>query len=343
MLLATPLYAEETSITQDAAVRKFVHDLSARYPFNTTYLYTILGKAKFNQEIIDKMNTPYEEKSWIDYKKHFITPSKILNGVYFWDEHKHVLEMAEQKYGIPADIIVAILGMETQYGKKQGTFNVLDTLMTLAFYYPPKRTFFQKELGNFLILTHQFHLDLYSLKGSYAGALGIPQFMPSSYLAYAVSYSPSKKPNLFINLDDAIVSVANFLMQQGWERDEPIAVEAKVLGEKYQAILKKDSRKPQQPTLNLEDLAEYQVYSDDPQDSRINGYWKANLMQFKNEKPEYWLGFQNFHVLTLYNNSDQYAMSAFQLGKTIQKAYRDYLSSKAKGIQKLSEERKHQG
>ncbi len=223
--------------------------------------------------------------------------------------------------------------METKYGAEQGHYREMDTLTTLAFFYPTKAAFFQKELGNYIVLSQRQHFDPFSVQGSYAGALGIPQFMPTSYLYYGVTYSQDKKKaDLFENQDDAIMSVANFLMQNGWERDIPVAVEAKVIGNQYKSIIKTDSRKPLNPKLNLEELANYKVYSDDPNDSRMNGYWKANLMLFKGDKPEYWLGFVNFYVLTQYNNSDQYAMTAYFLGKELQRSYREYLDIKAKSV-----------
>lgn len=323
--------AENETLTQTASVRKFVNDFSNEYQFSNAYLYQLIGQAKFDQRVIQKMEMPYEAKPWLEYKKHFITPERIALGIKFWSDHKAALDRAEQLYGIPSDIIVAILGMETRYGIDEGEYSVMNSLVTLAFYYPPKAEYFQKELGKFIFLSHILQMPPYSIKGSYAGALGMPQFMPSSYLYYAVnSQGRFKNVNLFKNKEDAIYSIANFLMQNGWERDQPIAVEAKIMGNQFEKILKKDPNKPVDPKNTLEKLATYQVYSDDNNDSRMNGYWSANLMNFKGETPEYWLGFHNFYVLTRYNNNDQYAMTAFFLGKILQRDFRKYLNNKAK-------------
>ena len=319
-------------LTQDPAVRQLVQDLSMKYNFNRGYLYSLISQAHFDDRVINKMQLPYEKSAWLTYKKHFITPERVYNGVLFWYKNRDVLKLAESKYGIPADIIVAILGIETKYGQEQGTYNALNTLVTLAFYYPPKAKFFQKELGAFIVLSHQNHFNPFAIRSSYAGALGIPQFMPSSYLDYGVGYPNLFKANLFSNPKDAILSVANFLMQKGWENDQPIAVSAKLVGKNYESLVKQDANKPIEPSLNLENFAEKGVYDNDANDSRINPYWRANLMKFAGEKPEYWLGFNNFYVLTQYNNSDLYAMTVFELGKVLQKEYRSYLDSQAKKV-----------
>lgn len=319
-----------TNLTQDPAVRQFAQKLSDQYHISTSYIYATLSKTHFTPDVIAKMNQPYEAKSWREYHKLFVTKERVEQGVLFWYKNRDVLAQVEKTYGIPADVIVAIIGIETKYGTEMGKFPVLDALSTLAFYYPSRAEFFQKELGSLFMLCYIQHLDPASLKGSYAGAMGMAQFMPSTYLFYGKSYSGSKQVNLFDKDEDAITSIANYLMQEGWERDEPIALPALIKEKKFETILKKDSRKPEEPSLTIEKLAEYQVYSNDPQESRINGYWKANLMYFEGDKIPYWLGLNNFYVLTLYNNSDQYAMSVFRLGKALQQAYRNYLSNKAK-------------
>lgn len=321
---------QSVSFTQDSAVRKFVEQTSQKYNIDKNYLYSLLSRTQFLPAVLEKMNQPYEEKPWKEYKKLFVSQERIEAGVAFWFEHRDALAEIETKYGIPADIIVAILGIETKYGVKQGEFPALDTLITLSFYYPPKATFFQNELQSFILLSRIHGFNPEKVLGSYAGALGMCQFMPSSYLYYGISYRGSKQSDLFRNSNDAIASIANYLMQKGWDRDEPVAVEAKIEGRDYKKIIKKDLRKPQAPQYSLENLADYEVYSDDPNDSRMNGYWKAYLVKFDGEKPEYWLAFNNFYVLTLYNNSDLYAMAVYDLARQLQKAYRNYLDIKAK-------------
>jgi len=227
----------------------------------------------------------------------------------FWNKYRHTLRRAEHKYGVPQDIIVAVIGVETIYGQNAGNFRVLDALTTLAFDYPRRADFFRSELENYLLLARDQQFDLLAIRGSYAGALGIPQFMPSSYRNYAVDFNNNRTIDLLREDVDAIGSVANYLQGYGWIRGEPVAARAQI-GRELPASAAATPR-------TLAEWAAAEIVpgvnfaSDKP----------ARLIDFTVEEgKEYWLAFNNFEVITRYNNSDFYAMSVFQLAEELKAA-----------------------
>jgi len=210
---------------------------------------------------------------------------------------------------------VAIIGIETSYGKKTGDFLIIQSLATLAFDYPRRSAFFREELAHFLLLAKEGALDANTTKGSFAGAIGIPQFMPSSYRRFAVDFKKKGKRDLLHDVGDVIGSIANYLNLHGWQRNGPIANKATVSGKAYQTIAKNKVTKPH---LTMQQLARYSIKLQKPQALRDKTQ-KANLMVLERSKDfkEYWIGFQNFYVITRYNHSIHYAMAVYHLSQHI--------------------------
>src|SRR3990167_6684398 len=204
------------------AEKQFIQELVTKDHFNRYKLNQLFKTLHENPKIIQSMTSPFEKKPWSFYRDYFVTSERITLGAKYLKDHHNVLQAMSKKYGIPASIIVAIIGVETEYGTHLGKYPVLSTLYTLGFYYPPREKFFRKELEQYLILTRDNHLNTKSIKGSYAGALGIPQFVPSSYRHFGVAYKKGEPVNLFDN-DDAIASVANYFHKNGWKPNQPIA------------------------------------------------------------------------------------------------------------------------
>lgn len=303
-------------LMQRTDVQTWINQAVPKYHLNRDYIVNALNQAQYVPQIIPKMQHALEtSSSWGYYHNFFITPDRIQQGVNFYNAHEQTLNQAQAIYGVPADIIVAILGVETRYGQLMGTYRVIDTLTTLAFEYPPRAAFFQDELGQFLYMTKTYNLDPTQILGSRSGAMGLCQFMPSSYLAYAVTYGGgSKAPDIFNNPNDAIFSIANFLSKNGWVRDAAITSPADVVGRDYKKLVKQDPSSMQVPSINIATFKQFGVL---PAGS-YNMTDKAYLMGLDNfAGREYWLGFNNFYTITHYNNSDLYAMAVYQFGQAI--------------------------
>src|SRR3990167_950934 len=201
--------------------KQFIQKLVTQDHFNQRKLDHLFETLHPNSKIIQSMTSPFEKQPWSYYRNYFITPERVTLGAKYLKDHHKVLQAMSKKYGIPAIIIVAIIGVETEYGRHLGKYPVLSTLYTLGFYYPPREKFFRKELAQYLILTRDNNLPVSSIKGSYAGALGIPQFMPSSYRHYGVALEKNAPVDLF-NHNDAIASVANYFHKMGWAPNQPV-------------------------------------------------------------------------------------------------------------------------
>lgn len=264
--------------------KQFIQELVTKDHFNQHKLERLFNTLHENPEIIRSMTSPFEKKPWSFYRNYFVTPERITLGAKYMKDHHHVLEVMSKKYGIPASIIVAIIGVETEYGTHLGKYPVLNTLYTLGFYYPPREKFFRKELAQYLILTRDNDLPVSSIKGSYAGALGIPQFMPSSYRYYGVAFKENAPVNLFNN-NDAIASVANYFHKMGWAPNQPI-------------------------THRL--TSNHASFKD-------KALGRVTLML--NRGKEYWATYKNFKVIMSYNHNIVYAMAVYQLSKKIEQQY----------------------
>ena len=209
--------------------QQFIHMLATRDHVSPYYTRVVLSHAKLVPSTITKITTPYEAQPFNIYITHFLTPERIAGGVEFWREHQRVLMQAQARYGVSPYMITAILGIETVYGKKQGATPVLDSLYTLAFYYPPRARFFRAELAQYLIMCYDKRISPYDIRGSYAGAFGMPQFMPSSYRIYSVAYNGYSAPDIVHNTNDAIMSIANYFAKRGWRPSLSYAGQLKVI------------------------------------------------------------------------------------------------------------------
>ncbi|PIZ03871.1 MAG: lytic murein transglycosylase B [Gammaproteobacteria bacterium CG_4_10_14_0_8_um_filter_38_16] len=279
---ASPITTHSHEIKQ--AKKTFTQQLVTQDHFNRTQLTHLLSTLHPNPRVIACMTQPFEKQPWVYYRHFFVTPRRVALGAQYLKNHHHVLMQMQKKYGIPASIITAIVGVETEYGLHLGRYSVLRSLYTLAFYYPPREIFFRNELGQYLILTRDNHLNAGAIKGSYAGALGIPQFMPSSYRYFGVSLKKNTPVNLFHN-NDAIASVANYFHKNGWHANQPIA---RKLQSKYTHI-----------------------------DQRIG---TRLTLPMKNHT-QYWEIYHNFNVIMTYNHNVVYAMAVYQLSQAIEKRY----------------------
>ena len=299
------------SFAEDPAVIDFARDLEQRHGFNADTLLGQFAQTRPNAKVLQLIKPPTSplQRSWERYRPRFLNDRRIDGGVRFWQENEGALVKASALYGVPPEIIVAIIGVETEYGRNTGGFRVLEALATLAFKYPPRAEFFRTELEQFLLLSRENGLYPLAVKGSFAGAIGIPQFMPGSQRRYAVDFDGDQRVDLGNSVDDAIGSVAHFLEQHGWQPGQAIAVPAATNGEPDPTLIQAGLR----PSLKVADLADKGVRADtDPQ-----GTVALIDLVSPDKDTEYWLGFENFYVITRYNRSSFYAMSVFQLGEEI--------------------------
>ncbi len=211
-----------TPYADRAEVKRFIRSMVERHGFVESELVTLFSRLYRVEPVLQAIVTPAEITRWSDYRPIFVNAKRIEGGLAFWKAQQKTLARAERTYGVPAPIIVAIIGVETSYGRNAGRWRVVEALATLAFDYPPRAGFFRGELENYLLLARDADVDVFSVRGSYAGAIGIPQFMPSSLRRYAVDFDRDGKIDLSRNNADAIGSVANFLKQHGWRRGQPL-------------------------------------------------------------------------------------------------------------------------
>lgn len=311
-LAAMPAAGAE--ILERADVRAFIADMSGRHGFPAAELEKIFSRVTISDSIIDAMTRPAEALPWYKYRPIFVQRDRINLGVEFWRKHRTVLERASETYGVPAEIIVAIIGVETRYGRNMGRHKVIDSLTTLAFDYPARADFFRSELEQYLLLTREQGIDPLSVQGSYAGAMGIPQFISSSYRRYAVDFDGDGHIDLINNPEDAIGSVANYFHVHGWRRGERIAIAAKLNAETATAAVTSGL----EPDLPVADLAGLGIEPAAP----VPGGGLVKLLEFEDQwNMEYWLGLPNFYVITRYNHSALYAMAVFQLAGEIRERF----------------------
>ncbi|WP_151447393.1 lytic murein transglycosylase B [Lacisediminimonas profundi] len=301
----------------------FIDRMAEIHGFERDEVRAILSKVRFVEKAVQliKPAPPGRPKNWQAYRARFVEPLRIQAGVEFWDRHADVLARAEEQYGVPAEIIVGIIGVETIYGRNTGNFRVMDALATLAFAYPeaPNRAarmdYFRGELENALVYAREEKLDPFTLLGSYAGAIGWPQFMPGSIRRFAVDFDGDQHINLRASPVDAIGSVANFLLQHGWNKGDPAVFPATVSdNDSWAGFLKQGL----QARNSIDELAAGGVLpaTTVPADLR---YGLVDL-QNGSEPTEYWIGTNNFFAITQYNRSFFYAMSVIELGKSVRVA-----------------------
>ena len=296
-------------------VKAFIREMVEQHRFVQSELEYVFARARREPAILKAMQPPEpkERRPWSAYRALFVNDRHIQAGREFWRAHGAALERAQREFGVPAEIIVSILGIETFYGRNAGRWRVVDALATLAFDYPPRAAFFRGELANYLLFARDLGFDVFSVRGSYAGAIGIPQFMPGSYLRYAVDFDGDGVADLRASAADAVGSVANFLKQHGWRAGEPVMAPARINGEGYRPFADGgvDPRYP------VAELARAGVVADGvPADER------AALIELENgvAPSEYRLGLANFYVLTRYNRSSFYAAAVMDLAAALRAA-----------------------
>jgi membrane-bound lytic murein transglycosylase B len=296
-------------------VRDFIRDMAQRHGFVERELAFMFSRVKREESILNSIRPPDKPRSWQEYRDIFINEKRVALGAEFWSANRARLERAQREYGVPAEYILAIIGIETYYGRNMGRWRVVDALTTLAFDYPPRAGFFRSELESYLLMAREAGIDVFSVRGSYAGAIGIPQFMPSSARRYAVDFDGNGKIDLQKSRSDAIGSVANFLKVHGWQRDADVAVGARVTGDAWRAYA--DGRF--EPTHSMAELREAGVEFDSPEPAGAHGA----LVELGNtERPSDWrVGLRNFYVITRYNRSALYAAAVADLAKELKKAY----------------------
>ena len=292
-------------------IAAFVDEVVRQDGLNRRQVRHLLKEAQPQPKIIEIMSRPLEKVSpWWEYREHFVTEERITDGVQFWADHRLALEQAAGKYQVPPEYLVAILGIETKYGRTTGHYRVLDALATLAFDYPPRQRYFKGELEQFLLLVKEAHLDPLTATGSYAGAMGAPQFMPSAYRRYAVDASTDKRLDLWSDWDDILASVANYLREYGWTPGGPVLGETRLDPDPTFQI------EPHNLELNetVDRLGERGVHLETamPPDTPV-----VLLSAEQRDGPAYRVGFHNFYVITRYNNSARYAMAVYDLAQAI--------------------------
>lgn len=303
-------------------VQVFIWNMHTQYGFDVQKLKTLFRSYAPDPKVIQAISKPYEAVSWDKYRERFVNDTRAKAGVQFWKQNADVLKRAQAEYGIPPEIIVAIIGVETYYGQITGNFPVVQALATLAFDYPPRANFFKKELEQFLLLTRDENLDPKTIYGSYAGAMGTPQFIPSSYRQYAVDFTGSGTRDLINNVPDAIGSVANYFKMHGWQTGNPVAYPANAYGSEFERLASTNQKDPK-PKLTLGEYAQFNILPKDKEALNANKNLPANFMILNSDSdnPEPWLTLQNFYVITRYNHSVNYAMAVFQLSQRIRELY----------------------
>ncbi len=285
-----------------------------KHGFHRASLNKIFSEAVYQPQIIESMNKPYEKKPWDVYKNLFLTNERIQRGIAFWQANREALYRAEKQYQVPASIIVAIIGVETTYGKNQGNYRVLDALSTLAFHYPSRAPFFKKELAEYLLLCREHQVAPTEYLGSYAGAMGKPQFMPSSYRFYAADFAGNTKKDLMHDDDAVIASVANYIHKHGWQIHQGVADEARIRGHQYRQIHTNYKNAVYTPV----QLARAGIK---PLSAPTPSH-KAGLIELLTDNgSEYWLAYPNFYVITRYNTSPQYAMAVYLLSQQLKQEW----------------------
>jgi membrane-bound lytic murein transglycosylase B len=302
----------DSAFTQRKEVQAFIKSMVETQGFNKKDLIALFDQVQLQPQIIESMEKPYEKKSWDEYRKLFITPQRIQGGMEFWKENQEALIKAEKHYGVPANIIVAIIGVETLYGKHQGNYRVLDALSTLAFNYPKRAPFFSKELREYLLLCREHKVSPTKYYGSYAGAMGKPQFMPSSYRYYAADFEGNPRKDLMNDNKAVIASVANYFQKHGWQSNESVAQPAKISGSGYRQI-NMEYKSAAYPIKKLLNSGVKPLTISYHQPSKA-GVIALNTQQGQ----EYWLAYPNFYVITRYNTSPQYALAVYLLSQQLQ-------------------------
>ena len=311
--------AAAADYSQHPLAAGFIEEM-AQHGFTVDEVNLFLRQAQKRQPILDAIARPAEKsKTWKEYRPIFIQPLRVTNGVAFWQEHQVALARAEKEYGVPPEIIVSIIGVETNYGRNTGNWYVMDALTTLAFDYPPRAPFFRSELVNYLILTREQKHNPAEFKGSYAGAMGYGQFMPSSYRNFAVDFDGDGFTDIWNNPTDAIGSVANYFKKHGWQKGAAVVVPAKLTRARDQLLANESFNAVVPPAISIQDWKKAGIAPV----AKVSNNMPAIAVEFDGVNGlEYWFGLQNFYTITRYNRSPMYAMAVYDLSLDIKQAMR---------------------
>ena len=306
--------AGSAGLDPESEIEPFVARMAESHGVPALRTRALLKDAQILDSVLDAVRRPAERKPWYEYRKIFITEKRIARGAEFWRRHENSLARAAQRFGVPPEIIVAIIGVESFYGVHRGRIRVLDALATLGFRYPRRSAFFLSELEAFVLLSDEERLDARSVKGSYAGAMGIAQFISSSYRNYAIDFDGDGLRDLMQSPEDAIGSIANYLSMHGWLPGAAIAVRAEVEGDAFRAVVEQGMK----PHASLASIrakgVRFATYAAEEE--------QGALLEFEVTKGrEYWVGLTNFYVITRYNHSRLYALAVFQLAQRIRERY----------------------
>ena len=307
------VYANDTQANESNETIKLelIEELVTDHGFDEQYITAVFEKATYLPKIINLISKPAEKtKTWDEYRSIFLTPARIAAGVIFAKQHEQLLLKAAQETGVPVDIILGILGVETYFGRIQGNFKVIDSLYTLVTGYPPRSAFFKEQLINLFYLAREQGIAIEEIKGSYAGAMGAAQFIPSSYRAYAIDGDNDSMIDLFDNWSDIVMSIANYLQQNGWHRNEDILSQTSLSDEQLKTFASK-TLKPQYTigALNDNGIAF---------ESSLNEDLPAQVILLDGDSEKNYVGFHNFYVITTYNRNVMYALSVIEVGRSIQ-------------------------
>ncbi len=304
------------TLAESATAKEFIAEMHEQHGFDAAELGRQFAAVHSNAVVLRAIQpaaVPEQQRSWLRYRARFLNERRLSYGLKFWEQHGATLARAQALYGVPQEIIVAIIGVETEYGRNTGNFRVLEALATLAFDYPPRAPFFRSELEQFLLLARENGIEPLDYKGSYAGAIGIPQFMPSSQRRYAVDFDGDGHIDLRGSATDAIGSVASFLSMHGWQPGSAIALPAGVDGDTRELVAAGIK-----PWLSLREIRDKGVQPLIADDAALADLPVALIDLVTPDQPtEYWLGFDNFYVITRYNRSSFYAMSVFLLAESL--------------------------
>ena len=314
LTVSTELPAAEKARPLDPEVEAFIEEMVQKHQFEAAALRKLFVQVKPRPGIVKAISAPSTARPWHEFRSRYLEPQRINTGVAFWREHAVTLEKARREFGVPEEIIVATIGVETFYGRHTGNFRVLDALATLAFRYPPRAELFRSELEHYLLLAREIGIDATGTVGSYAGAMGLPQFLPSSYRRYAIDFDGDGKKDIINNMADAIGSVANYYKAFGWRPGGAVVVPAEVSGN-VDAVLEAGI-KPEQKVAELRKLG---VTPSGPVDE---GAKAALITAVAVTGPRYWLGLNNFYVITRYNRSVNYALTVNELAGELRSQFR---------------------
>ena len=308
-----------TGYAQRQEVRDFIAMMATDHEFDPVALAKLFAQVQTQNSAIRAMSAPVTTPpKWFEYAPAFLSTERIAGGVAFRDKHRQALDRAEKEYGVPSEVIVSIIGVETFYGRVPGRYRVIDALATLAFDYPRRAEFFRDELKQFLLLTREWKISPLAPRGSFAGAMGLPQFMPSSFRRYAVDFDGDGRIDIWSNVPDVVGSVANFLSRHGWQKDHPVLLPANADPFEAKSALGDGGLSDRRDYLSW---AAKNITVRESGAANIEPQWAAALVLLEQpDGPTYRLGFNNFYVLTRYNRSRLYATAVWDLAQAIARA-----------------------